>query len=122
MIREASACDTDHREHRPLLPRLFLREPGWRVGQKLGSDREFCHQYAPGEQVYHRLSDGEIYVYCKDEKLCLPCADRRGLLADEPKGLKAGPKIVAIEGPARPGDTFRVIEPDADSRNQERDQ
>lgn len=67
--------------------RLFVREPGWEVRRKAGSLREFCYTAAPGQEHYHRLADGEIYLQNGDEKLCLPCADRQGLLAREPRRL-----------------------------------
>ena len=70
--------------------RLFLHEPRWRVVLKIGSVREFCYQMAPGEEYYHRLLDGEIYVQSGDEKICLACAERRGMLCYEPKALKEG--------------------------------
>jgi hypothetical protein len=85
----------------PLTTRLFLREPGWRVMHKSGSDREFCYMTAPGQDYYHRLLDGEIYLQRGDEKLCLLCADRRGLLAHEPRRL--GERRVEA-GVIEPGD------------------
>ncbi len=75
-------------ENVPGLPRLFLFEPGWRITRKASSEREFCYQIAPGQDYYHRLLDGEIYLFKADEKLCLPCAARRGLLAQDPKILR----------------------------------
>jgi hypothetical protein len=68
--------------------RMFLFEPRWRTGVKTGSHREFCHMIAPGQDYYHRLLDGEIFLVRADEKLCLACAARRGLIAYEPKRLK----------------------------------
>jgi hypothetical protein len=70
------------------LPRLFLFDPGWRIERKAGSEREFCYMIAPGQDFYHRLLDGEIYLFRADEKICLPCAARRGLLAVDPKTLR----------------------------------
>jgi hypothetical protein len=70
------------------LPRLFLFEPGWRIARKSNSEREFCYQIAPGQDYYHRLLDGEIYLHRADEKICLPCAARRGLLSYDPKSLR----------------------------------
>lgn len=70
-----------------LIPRLFVREPGWQVRQKIGSVKEHCYMTAPGQDFYHRLTDGEVYLQRGDEKLCLRCADRRGLLTFEPKRL-----------------------------------
>jgi hypothetical protein len=68
--------------------RLFLHEPGWRIARKVGSTREFCYVMAPGQDYYHRLYDGEIYLQHGDERLCLACAERRGLIAYEPRGLR----------------------------------
>jgi hypothetical protein len=68
--------------------RMFLAEPGWRIGVKSGSDREFCYMRAPGQDFYHRLLDSEVFVYRDDERLCLACAARRGLLVNEPKRLR----------------------------------
>jgi hypothetical protein len=68
--------------------RMYLAEPGWRIGVKAGSDREFCYMMMPGQDFYHRLLDGEIYLQRHGEKLCLACASRRGLLVAEPKRLR----------------------------------
>ena len=67
---------------------MYLSEPGWRVGVKTGSDREFCYMRAPGQDFYHRLLDGEVFLQRDDEKLCLACASRRGLIVAEPKRLR----------------------------------
>lgn len=74
----------------PTPRRLFLHEPGWRVSLKVGSQREFCYMMNPGQDYYHRLHDGEVYLQRGDgeERLCLACAERRGLLSLEPKGLR----------------------------------
>ncbi len=91
----------------PAPRRMFLREPGWRVGHKLGSEREFCYMMAPGQDYYHRLLDGEVYVHHGDERLCLACAERRGLLAYQPRGLgRAGsPAGLVIEYDPSAGDS-----------------
>jgi len=68
--------------------RLFLHEPGWRVSLKVGSERVFCYMMAPGQDYYHRLLDGEIYLHHGDERICLACAERRGLLAREARSLR----------------------------------
>ena len=85
----------------PILRRVFLREPGWRVGLKIGSEKSFCYQITPGEDAYHRISDGEVYVYHGEERLCLPCAERRKLIVFEPRSLReqmAGIDIVTPSG------------------------
>jgi hypothetical protein len=68
--------------------RLFLREPGWRVGHKSGNSKEFCFMRNPGQDYYHRLLDGEIYIFSGEERLCIACACRRGLLSHEAKLLR----------------------------------
>jgi hypothetical protein len=69
-------------------PRLFVHEPGWRIGIKRGSHREFCYMMAPGQDYYHRLMDGELFLFHGDERLCLSCAVRRGLISFEPRRLR----------------------------------
>ena len=85
--------------------RLFVYEPGWRVAVKIGSERSFCYQMAPGQDYYHRLLDGEVYVFHGDERLCLACAERRGLLSYAPKALKPPPPHLAIDTDPDPSDT-----------------
>ncbi len=84
--------------------RVFLREPGWQVGLKIGSEREFCYMMAPGQDYYHRLLDGEIFVYHGHERLCLACAGRRGLLTREPRGLREPALDHGLGGPEGPAD------------------
>jgi hypothetical protein len=68
--------------------RMYLFEPGWVIFVKTGSEREFCHVMTPGQDFYHRLLDGEICVARDEERLCLACAMRRGLIVSEPKRLR----------------------------------
>lgn len=68
--------------------RLFIHESGWRIDIKRGSDRVFCHMIAPGDDHHHRLLDGELYLFHGDERVCLNCAGRRGLIVDEPRLLR----------------------------------
>src|SRR5438105_1866588 len=85
--------------------RLFLFESGWRIELKSGSDREFCYMMAPGQDYYHRLLDGEIYLARSDEKLCLACAQRRGLLSYQPRTLGESVPVAML--------AFEGTEPDA---------
>lgn len=98
-MRRAEPSGRELEESEVIQPRLFLREPGWKVGLKQASDREFCFNVHPGEEAHHRLAAGEMYIFSADEKLCLPCADRRGLLVYEPKPLRK--TVVAL--PVPPG-------------------
>src|SRR5277367_1479624 len=68
--------------------RMFIYEAGWRVGVKTGSTRELCYMIAPGQDYYHRLLDGEVFLVRDDERLCLACASRRGLISFEAKQLR----------------------------------
>jgi hypothetical protein len=72
----------------PTPRRLFLFDPEWRVAVKADSIKEYCYMMAPGQDFYHRLGAGEIYLGRDGERLCLACAERRGLLAFEPKLLR----------------------------------
>jgi hypothetical protein len=98
--------------------RMFLYEPGWAVGLKVGSERVFCYQMAPGQDFYHRLLDGEIYLFHGDERLCLACAERRGLLSFEPKGLRQPLLTLDLElATGDPGGGFDLKPHDADRAN-----
>lgn len=87
----------------PPAHRLFLHEPGWRVTLKAGSEREFCYAMAPGQDFYHRLLDGEVYLFNNEERLCLACAERRKLLSYWPKGLRDPVPIVEIDDGSEEG-------------------
>jgi hypothetical protein len=84
------ACDDETAISR----RMFIFETGWRVCVKTGSTRELCYMMTPGQDYYHRLLDGEIFLVRDDERLCFACASRRGLISFEPKQLRES--IVSI--------------------------
>jgi hypothetical protein len=88
--------DQDENEKAPEAHRLFLHEPGWRVSLKVGSERDFCYAMAPGDDHYHRMLDGEVFLHNAEERLCLACAERRGLLSYKPKGLRDPVPVVEI--------------------------
>ena len=52
----------------------------WDVRVKRGSDNEYCYMAAPGQDYFHLLLDGEIYVQRGNEKFCLNCAFRQGAI------------------------------------------
>ena len=68
--------------------RMYISEPGWQIGVKIGSQREFCYMKAPGQDFYHRLLDCEVFLQHDDERLCMACATRRGLITAQPKRLR----------------------------------
>ncbi|MBV8554187.1 MAG: hypothetical protein JO116_01395 [Planctomycetaceae bacterium] len=86
----------------PASRRLFLHEPGWQIGVKIGSEREFCDQKAPGQNDDQRLLDHEVYLYNNEARIGFACAERRGLLSFEPKALRQAigpPRCASGEGP-----------------------
>jgi hypothetical protein len=87
-----------------VVPRVFVREPGWHVAVKVGSERTFCYFIAPGEGYYHRLADGEIYLHRGDVKICLTCADRHALLQHEPKSLRTPVRGLDVAHPGEAGE------------------
>ncbi len=98
-------------ERRPaIVPRLFVYEPGWHVAIKSHSERLFCYAIAPGEETYHRIADAEVYLQRGDERLCIPCADRLGLLHYEPRALRAPAREVSLVFGDDEG-TYTVHEP-----------
>lgn len=53
---------------------------GWHAAIQSGVDRHHCYAKAPGQDYFHLIVPGEIYVQKGDEKLCLMCALRMGVL------------------------------------------
>jgi hypothetical protein len=76
-----SAPEIDDEDTNTPQSRLFLVEPGWRINIKTDSQRAFCYMMAPGQDFYHGLLDGEIFVQRGEQRFCLACAVRRGLVA-----------------------------------------
>jgi hypothetical protein len=59
--------------------RLFVPESaGWKAAIKQDGNKEYCYLQRPGEEFYHLLLTGEIYLQRGDEKYCLSCAARHG--------------------------------------------
>ncbi|MCA9054607.1 MAG: hypothetical protein KDA75_12270 [Planctomycetaceae bacterium] len=51
----------------------------YRVRIMTGAERSYCYQRTPGQDYYHLIVPGEIYLDGGEEKLCLNCALRRGV-------------------------------------------
>lgn len=113
MSLEGSPLNVNPQAEDAALPRMFLHEPGWRVGMKVGSEREFCYSAAPSQDHYHRLLDGELFLYHGDEKLCMPCASRRGLLTFEPRLLRAAIAATGLDAPEDQSDYEVKLSPEA---------
>ena len=59
--------------------RVYVIDPElWEARVKQDSERMHCYQQNPGEDYFHLIAKGEVYVVGGTEKLCLRCALRRG--------------------------------------------
>jgi len=57
--------------------RLYLPDSeGWEAGIKRDWESEYCFSANPGEDFFHSLLNGEIYLQRGNEKYCLNCAIR----------------------------------------------
>lgn len=64
--------------------RLYVTDPeDWQVHLKQDSEKVYCYQKNPGQNYFHLILKGEIYLTNNDEKLCLRCALRRGVLTQD---------------------------------------
>lgn len=65
-------------------PRLYVVSPeGWEAKVKQGWEREYCYLQNPGEDYFHLITGGEIYLQRGSEKYCLACALRHGVLTTD---------------------------------------
>ena len=61
----------------PIDRRLYVPyAEGWEACIKSGWDNEYCFRKNPGDDFFHSLMCGEIYLRRGDEKYCLGCAVR----------------------------------------------
>lgn len=64
--------------------RLYLPDAGeWKAAVKKDSEKVYCYQKNPGEDFFHLITTGEIYLERDDEKLCFQCALRDGILTQD---------------------------------------
>lgn len=67
----------------PLADDCRLYQPDgdeWDAHIMRGSERQYCYAKEPGKDYFHLIVTGEVYVQKGDEKLCLMCARREGVL------------------------------------------
>lgn len=61
--------------------RLYVTDgKEWEVRVKHDAEKIYCYQKNPGEDFFHILTTGEIYLLRDDEKLCFRCALRDGII------------------------------------------
>ena len=64
--------------------RLYVPSPeSWEVRLKHGWEKEYCYRQNPGEDYFHLLLAGELYLKRDNEKFCLNCAQRMCVLTTE---------------------------------------
>ncbi len=64
--------------------RLYVLDgENWKAATKQGSERLYCYVQNPGEDYFHLILDGEIFLRSGDEHVCLNCALRRGLVTTD---------------------------------------
>ena len=83
--------------------RLYAHAPqNWRAAIKRDFAKQYCHQKAPGEDYYHLLTGGELYLDDGERKLCLNCAVRAGVLTTDRFHWRREPRPAEIR--LLPGD------------------
>lgn len=61
--------------------RLYIAQPaGWEAPIKQSWEQEYCYSKNPGEDWFHLLANGELYIQRGTEKFCLTCALRLKIL------------------------------------------
>jgi len=64
------------RDHRLYVP----KQAGWEAAIKQTWEQEYCYSKNPGEDWFHLLANGELYIQRGTEKFCLSCALRLKIL------------------------------------------
>lgn len=64
--------------------RVYLTEvDDWEARVKNDSDKIYCYQKNPGEEFFHLILQGELYLVHGTEKYCLRCALRNGAVTQD---------------------------------------
>jgi len=64
--------------------RLYVpRNEGWTANIKRGWEKDYCYLQNPGEEYFHLILSGELYLQRGDEKYCLNCALRHGIVTSD---------------------------------------
>ena|ERR1700729_1513811 len=86
--------------------RLYVPEyAGWKAAIKHDWNKEYCFAQKPGEDFYHLLVTGEIYLQRGSDKFCLSCALRHGYAThDRTFWLQRPSSVVEDQSPRRSTD------------------
>ncbi|MBL8848195.1 MAG: hypothetical protein JNG89_00845, partial [Planctomycetaceae bacterium] len=64
--------------------RLYLPDiDGWSARVQKSGERLYCFYKLPGQDYFHLLMDGEIFLQKGEEVVCLMCALRRGVVTTD---------------------------------------
>ena len=70
-MNDASSSEEDYR--------LYAHQPeNWTAHVKRTAEKEYCYLKTPGDEYFHLLVKGEIFLEHQGEKYCLNCAIRQG--------------------------------------------
>ncbi len=76
---------------------MYIPEPKvWTARVKQNWDKEYCYARFPGQDYLHLLLSGEIFLESKDERLCLSCALRRGVVTFDRLYWQNRPRLSSI--------------------------
>ena len=56
---------------------------GWQAQVKKSGAKDYCYSTNPGEEFFHLIVTGEIYLQRQPEKYCLSCAMRQGIITTD---------------------------------------
>ncbi len=76
IVIESAPTTPPGRDHRLYVP----QQAGWEAAIKQTWEQEYCYSKNPGEDWFHLLANGELYIQRGTEKFCLSCALRLKIL------------------------------------------
>lgn len=106
IVRDA-AVNLDPLVPRPNDTRLYLpKHNGWSAQIKQNWEQEYCYSKFPGEDWFHFLANGEIFIVRGTEKFCLTCALRLNILTRNrlfwQKGSSEAAEVPPLDQPVSP--------------------
>jgi len=82
--------ENDHRLYVPY-------SSGWTAHIKQSGGSERCFSQHPGQDYFHLIVKGEIYLQKEEEMFCLTCAMRRGILSRDRMAWQREPEAPEIK-------------------------
>ncbi|MFN0195451.1 MAG: hypothetical protein ACKVT0_01795 [Planctomycetaceae bacterium] len=71
------------------------------AGIKADSSKEYCYQKSHGQDYYHLLIAGEIYIQRGHEKFCVNCAIKAGIITHERMHWQRRTSMMSLPQPAQ---------------------